>query len=348
MLLGRPQTGYAQQIAAVSGAPEISITQVPPAGAGASTHSTIKGRVRGVSAKQARVVVYALGDHWYVQPTAARPLTAIRNGGVWKTATHLGFSYAALLVRKTFVPPPVTDALPPVGGDVLASAIGDPTRHLTFSGLDWSVKASSGPVGPGPNRFSDSKRNVWVDNQGRLHLAIAPQGNGWTCAEVISSQSFGYGTYRFVLDSPTAGFDPNVVLGLFTWDDDPAENHREIDVELTRGPQPDGFNAQFVVQPFFVAGNLQRFSVPAGAAPVTHQFDWWPGAVLFRSVRGTDPNPGSPADLINAWDFYGAVPAPGGEKAHLNLWLWNGAPPTNHRRVEVIIRRFEFVPSAGC
>jgi hypothetical protein len=251
------------------------------------------------------------------------------------------------LVRKTFVPPPVTDSLPEVGGDVLASAIGDPTRHLSFSGLDWSVKTSESPVGPGPNRFSDSKRNVSVDHLGRLHLAIVPQGNAWTCAEVVSAQSFGYGTYRFYLDSPTATLDPQVALGLFTWADDPAENHREIDVELTRGPQPDGFNAQFVVQPFFVEGNLQRFSVPSGATRVAHQFDWEPGAVSFRSVKGDDPNSQNPADLIRAWDFQGAVPSPGGENVRLNLWLWNGVAPMNHRPVEVVIRGFEFLPSSG-
>lgn len=57
-------------------------------------------------------------------------------------------------------------------------------------------------------------------------LAGAPR----QAAEVILSESLGYGTYSFTVSSPIGDLDPNVVLGLFTWSDDPAYHHREIDV----------------------------------------------------------------------------------------------------------------------
>jgi hypothetical protein len=47
--------------------------------------------------------------------------------------------------------------------------------------------------------------------------------------------------------------DPNMVLGLFTYDSDPAFNNREIDIEASRlGNAADPTNAQFVVQPYTI------------------------------------------------------------------------------------------------
>src|SRR5437870_9597705 len=60
------------------------------------------------------------------------------------------------------------------------------------------------------------------------------------------SASFGFGTYRFRLDSPVDDIDPNAVVGLFTWSDRPDFNHREIDIEISRWGEPGNPNAQFV------------------------------------------------------------------------------------------------------
>src|SRR5690348_11190411 len=105
-------------------------------------------------------------------------------------------------------------------------------RTISFSGYQWQVKSSRGKTGPGPNVFSSSNQNVWVDGQGRLHLAITHSGNRWYCAEVLATQSLGYGTYTFTLDSSVGALDPNVILGLFTWSNDPSFAHRELDVEF--------------------------------------------------------------------------------------------------------------------
>jgi hypothetical protein len=70
-------------------------------------------------------------------------------------------------------------------------------KTLQFSGYDWLVKTSDSKVGPGPNYFSDSADNVFVDAQGQLHLRITESDGRWYCAEIISTRSFSYGTYRF-------------------------------------------------------------------------------------------------------------------------------------------------------
>lgn len=100
--------------------PVILIIEIPSQGGGPDPRGVISGKIEGIKEPNAyRVVVYALTDHWYVQPTRDDSLTIINNDGTWATQTHLGTSYAALLVDKSFVPPPQPSAIPR-GKNVLA------------------------------------------------------------------------------------------------------------------------------------------------------------------------------------------------------------------------------------
>ena len=209
-------------------------------------------------------------------------------------------------------------------------------RTLEFSGYEWIVKTSDGEqVGPGPNYFSDSEENVWVDSEGRLHLKIMQRDGRWYCAEVISTENFGYGTYRFYTESRIDQIDQNAVLGLFTWDDDPAYHHREIDIEFSRWGQTENDNAQFVVQPYTKSDNIHRFNVELSDTHSTHSFDWKSDEVFFQSTHG---------DYIESWSYYidQDIPLPGNENARMNLWLFGGEPPSE--AVEVIVSAFEFIP----
>jgi hypothetical protein len=329
----------------------VAITHVPPAGAGPDTWGTISGNATGADLNDCRIVVFARGDVWYVQPQADKPYTTLQAGGHWETGTHLGYEYAALLVKLDYVPPATVTDLPSVGGGVLAivsasPAGGSPARTITFSGYDWVVKSSAGPVGPGPNLFSDSAESVFVDDQGRLHLRILEEAGKWTCAEVVSKRSFSYGTYRFHLATPVDDLDPNVVLGMFTWSDDPAFAHREIDIECARwGKANDPTNAQFVVQPYVPAGHLLRFSIPLGQPHTVQVFIWCPDQVIFESLLGAQSTDAQPPAVAREWKFNGqGVPQAGGENARINLWLNGGVPPARGQNVEVIVRKFEFSP----
>src|ERR1700730_17053474 len=93
---------------------------------------------------------------------------------------------------------------------------------LQFSGYDWELKTSRNRAGPGPNYFGPE--GAWVDPVGRLHLRIAEEDGRWVCAEVINKANLGYGTYHFVVDD-TSHLDPQVVLGLFTWDTEARQQH---------------------------------------------------------------------------------------------------------------------------
>jgi len=100
----------------------VSITEIPHAGQGGpETTEPISGLAKGVKFEKFKVVVYAYAvGTWYVQPTVAAPLTDIDNSGKWETDTHLGSSYAALLVKQSFKPPATLSSLPIAQGEIAA------------------------------------------------------------------------------------------------------------------------------------------------------------------------------------------------------------------------------------
>ena len=102
--------------------PVIEFTSVPTAGAGdPGKVSSIRGRVTGALPGQ-RIVLYSKAESiWWVQPYTNQPFTEIRPDSTWRSSTHPGILYAALLVGPAFHPPLKTDELPTEG--VIATAI---------------------------------------------------------------------------------------------------------------------------------------------------------------------------------------------------------------------------------
>jgi hypothetical protein len=101
-------------------APEIQITEVPPARNGTPDEMyPIAGKVTGAP-KDAKTVIYAFaGSKWWVQPWDYAPLTEIKSGK-FETETHPGTIYAVLLVKSSYKPAATLQRLPEVEGDVLA------------------------------------------------------------------------------------------------------------------------------------------------------------------------------------------------------------------------------------
>lgn len=217
-------------------------------------------------------------------------------------------------------------------------------RMLKFSGYEWKVKSSTNPVGPGPNYFSASSDNINVDAQGRLHLRITQRDGRWHCAEVVSVRSFGYGTYKFYLDTSVDNLDPKIILGLFTWSDSPAYSHREIDVEISRWGDAGNENAQFVVQPYSRSTNIVRFQIPPGLNATTHSFIWRPESVVCQSMKVLQANQSETDSIIHQHTFTKGIPQAGSENARINLWLMSGHAPIDGKETEIVIRKFEFIP----
>jgi hypothetical protein len=338
--------------------PSIVITNTPAFG----SYENLGGQVLDADPASHRVAVfiYVPSAGWWTKPYCDSPLTPIQPNGSWTAdittagADASATKITALLVSTNYTEPCVMGpaVLPPnVIGQAIAAVtverVNPNVRWISFSGYDWWVKDSSGLIGPGPNYFSDSTTNVWVDGQGRLHLRITNRSNQWQCAEVVTKRTFGYGSYRFELDSVVNDINPSVVLGLFTWSDDPAYTHREIDVECGRWADPnDVNNAQYVVQPWEWPNHLVRYAVSAGLTSSTHLFTWETNRVAFQALRGGyAPNPAA-TNVISTWTFDQAaeVPQTGDENVRINLWLIYGNAPTDNSEVEFIIKSFQFVP----
>jgi hypothetical protein len=326
------------------GGPSIQFTKVPAADRGGpDTLDVIEGRVTGARPGQ-RIVLFSKSGVWWVQPEARRPFTDIRPDATWSSSTHLGLEYAALLVDAAYSPPLSTETLPERGSGVVAVAIvpGDasaraPHHKLQFSGYEWIARAAPSDRG-GPNDFDPA--NAWTDGDGALHLRIGGEAPRWTCAEVRLNRRLGYGTYRFVVRD-VSQLEPAAVVTLFTWDGPAADqNHREIDIEISRWGEPAATNAQYVVQPYYVTGNVWPFAAPAGV--LTHTLRWEPGRLTARTFRGAGPGRGG--SVVAEHTFASGVPSPGNEMLRMNLYAFRRSANPLQRGTEVVIEKFEYLP----
>jgi hypothetical protein len=217
-------------------------------------------------------------------------------------------------------------------------------KTIAFAGYDWDIKNSEFLVGPGPNFFSDSTDNVWVDSLG-LHLKITYRNGKWYCAEVTLQDALGYGRYVFQVSSPIGNMDPNVVLGLFMWDNDVHPFHREFDIEFSHfGSLPT--NAQYAVQPWESPGHSNTWFLPQTIDSSTHLFNWCCDQIEFLSAEGhqsTPPYNSVHQNWIYTYSDSTIVPNPGNEHVHMNLWLFDRVPPDS--AAEVVISNFEFFPA---
>ncbi len=332
--------------------PSVQFTFVPEWG----TMGLLHGKVYNTTINDHGVAVYIFVEEanggWWTKPTASNPVTPIQpdssfitsfiTGGLDQFATRI----IAFLVPLSFSPPVLLGAALP--GSLLSypyavSCRPHGNRTIVWSGFDWIVKKSVGttllPIGPGPNIFNDNDTMVWVDNQQRLHLRIAKIGNTWHCSELICKSSRGYNRYDFDISSRVDQLDPNIVAGIFTWDDcspyaQPLNNFfREIDIEFSKWKTLIP-NSQYVVQPWDISGNRNRFNMNLmGIDHSLHSFDWTSDSILFISVWG---------DSSYSWKYTNQtyIPLPGNENLRINFWLYQATPPSDTMNAEFIVNSF--------
>jgi hypothetical protein len=327
--------------------PTIEFTKIPPAAQGGRERvETISGRVAGARAGQ-QIVVYVKSGPWWVQPWPDKALILIQADSTWTTPTHLGFEYAALLVERGYYPPPTMDVAPTQGGPVVAVQIVKgtgppqiaPTKPLHFGGYDWEVRTIASDRG-GLNNLYDGD-NAWTDASGALHLRMKKRAGRWSCAEVVLTRSFGYGSYIVVVRD-TSHLEPAAVFSMNTFDESGGDQHyRELDVEISRwGDAASKNNAQYGVQPFYVPGNVAPFNVPSGT--LTHSMHWESGRASFKTVRGSSMRAGAP--VVSEHVFTSGVPSPGQERVELFFYLVASDKNPLQRETEVVVEKFEYLP----
>ena len=213
---------------------------------------------------------------------------------------------------------------------------------IQFAGIEWTVRSGSG--GPGPNYWSNSSNSVWVDSYGKLHLKIRKVGSTWYCAEIYAQQSFGYGEYRFYVASNVENYDPNIVVGLFIYEND----NREVDIEFSRWGNSSNVDGWYTVQPPpYNSSNQQKFALNLSGDYSTHKFIWSSSNIFFQSYHGHYTTLPSSDFLIKQWTYTGNNNPPvGNERLHINFWLYSGNPPVNQKEAEIIINAI-FVPTGS-
>lgn len=349
--LAHPGTGRSMLAAAT---PEILIDRISPFG---QSPGVIQGRVSGAGGGGERMaaLIFVTGMGWFSKPTCAEPTSAIGSDGRFSiTFTTGGVDAFAERIALLVMPPGsavscVTNgrSIPPGMERQAAARLVVPRpnpnqRRLTFGGEEWLVKSVPAAVGPGPNWFSSSDQAVFPDLQGRLHLKIYREAGRWVCAEVYSKRPMGYGTYTVVLDTPPHT-DRNAVLGFYLWSE--AAGEMEIDqLEVGMFGRVESDNAQYVVQPWDVEGNLQRHFLPAGAT--THRMTYLPDGLTFESFSG---NRATEENRITKWTYAGTPPAAGSPNVNyrMNFWLFEGRAPEEGGELEAVISDFRYVPAEG-
>ena len=330
-----------------SAAPSIEFTHIPPAAQGGRERvDTISGRVRNARPKQ-QVVIYAHSGQWWVQPWPEHPFIPIQADSTWSTETHLGFEYAALLVDPDYHPLPTTDVAPTQGGAValatIVKGVGTPqlapTGSLKFSGYDWGVRMIASDKGGTTNLYDPE--NTWTDASGALHMQIKKKSGSWSCAEIFSIRSLGYGTYSVTVRD-TSHLEPAAAFSMFTFDDPASEQHfREMDVEVNGwGNTANKNNARYIIQPFYIPGNTFLFTAPSGA--LTYVLRWEPGHATFKTFRGRSSGAG--AQLVSGHEFTSSIPGPGQAKLRLIFFVAASDKNPMQKPSEVVVEKFEYLP----
>lgn len=214
-------------------------------------------------------------------------------------------------------------------------------RTISWKGFTWTIKSGAG-LGPGPNEWNPT--NVFVDASGNLHLVINyNQASGkWDCAELFTTNSLGFGTYQWQVESSIDAFDPWVVLGLFPYRGPDGRN--EIDIEYSRWGKISGRNGWWTVYPDSgkTIGQLS-YNFSLTGTYTTSRFTWSSKGVHYWLMGGFQPM-GTTTNVIQSWNYspsrsHKNIPQ-NAMPLHMNLWLYQGHAPANGRSVEVIIHDF--------
>jgi hypothetical protein len=307
----------------------------------------LSGWAYGVDYSRIKVVIYVLTNEWYVQPYADAPFTDIASDGSWTSYTHPWQAIVVLLVNPTNYTPAATKITnPALDPNVLAWTIypSGPVS-VNFSNYTWGIKTTGNVPGdqfdPGPNFWSNDQSVVNVAPDG-LHLKINEIDGMWQCGEVYLTQSLGYGTYTVQIASRLDNLDQNTVAApLFIY----ASPTQELDAEFSglNGLVQYPYNAQFVVQPYNIPGNIVYYTQP-DTSQFTTQMEWHPDHVTFTTWNTWSSTP-QQGDIIYQWTYTGNyIPPQGQERVHINLWLLNGNAPKQGTGDEMVIHSFAFQP----
>lgn len=202
---------------------------------------------------------------------------------------------------------------------------------INFAGLTWDVSEYG--------NFTADPGSVYVDIEGKLHVKVRQVNGSWKDCEVVGQKYIGYGTYKFVIDSDMTNLDPNLVLGLFSFFNNPATN-QEVDIEFAHFFNNPLSNVGFTVQPGPATEVNQKSWTIAEKGKTCHVFNWGPFGIDFASYAGEDTN-GQQLQYFHT----DLKRDPTNVRAIINFWQFAGKAPA--QETEVIISDFQYIPLGG-
>lgn len=215
---------------------------------------------------------------------------------------------------------------------------------IDFSGFQWTIKESYGKhTGPGNNYFSGLKDNVYVDNEGKLHLRLTYRNDKWYCPEVRMINNLGYGKYIFEIDSLVTPLDKDIVVGFFMYDRQDSLNfHKEVDIEFSQWGKDNGLNSQYVMQP--KEDEAYRFNTDFSKKS-KHTIAVRKRKISFKSTYETENKSDFLTKNYSKWKIkpnkeYHSQ----NERMSINVWLYRMSEPSNLKEFEIVISKFEFKP----
>lgn len=228
----------------------------------------------------------------------------------------------------------------------VSAAASSPWRDLPtveFSGYHWQLKDGYGA--PSQNRWS--KENVRVDAEGQLHLRLNSKAGGWYCAEIRSVEWFGYGSFIFHLIANPAQLNPQVVLGMFLYNE---TSQNELDVEISQWGKEAGTNLHYSLHNRIGTVMVEDFLLNLLEGDFsTHRIDWLADRIVYSSQYGhrQDARGLIFQKIVAASESEDTFLPNGKMRVHLNLWLFRGNAPDPDEDVEVIFRRFIYLSTGA-
>jgi hypothetical protein len=223
-----------------------------------------------------------------------------------------------------------------------------PSNVIAFAGYNWRIV--DGFSSPGENYYSTNC--VWVDTNGWMHMKLKQINGVWRCPFLEGPQALGFGEYRWYTGTALERLDSNLVVGLFTYAQEPVygTNQNEVDIEISHAFEGTETNCLlYTVQPYTLPGNGYQHPLETTNELVTHRFIWRPDRIDWLSYYGHTPEP--PLDtnqILAGWRFAGrGIPIETNERTYMNLWLCFTNAPADTQHVEMIVRDFHFIPFDG-
>lgn len=183
--------------------------------------------------------------------------------------------------------------------------------------------------------------NVWVDNQGNLHMKLQKIDNKWRGSTIESDFTVKYGKLTWVASSPSLNLERNTTIGLFTYYDD----LHEIDIEINQWPEYDQ-HLWFTNQPGDIDDNPQNINCSIfsndphlNEKNITYTIDWKPTYILFSAVA-------SDGTVLSQWNYTnaGAIPQVNSSICMDITCLGDTGCPASGNPSEIVFESFSYIP----